>query len=260
MRILHGAIFLAAIASTLSGQQGDSAPKFDVVSVKPSDPNRNYSIGLFTYPGGRVEATYVPVDYLIQQAFDIQPFQITGEPRWAREDRFDLVGKPPESSASSKSNPAISKLPPNPEQRQMLQAVLADRFGLHYHWETKEGEIYLLVKNGKELKLKPAKNKDDYPWAGGFSGPPFSNGVRGVNESMANFAERLSGVLGRTVIDRTGIEGSFDFAFHYPGDEANPNTGAVILTSVQGLGLKLEPGKGPVKILVIDRVERPSGN
>jgi uncharacterized protein (TIGR03435 family) len=260
MRIFTGALFLAAIAPSLLGQPGDTTPAFEVVSVKPSDPNRRYSIGMFTYPGGRVEATYVPVDYLIQQAYDIQPFQISGEPRWAREERFDLVGKPPESSPSSKSNPAISKLPPNPEQRQMLQAALVDRFGLKYHWETKEGEIYLLVKSGKGLKLQPAKDKDDYPWAGGFSGPPFSNGIQGINETMANLAERISPVLGRTVIDRTGIDGSFDFAFRYPGDEANPDIGAVILTSVQGLGLKLEPNRGPVKILAIDHLERPSAN
>jgi len=244
-----------------AAQSADSAPAFEVVSIKPSTTEGHYGVGVFPYPGGRVEASSVPVDYLIQQAFDIQPFQISGEPRWAREERFDLMGKPPESSPLSKFNPASFKSPLQHEQRQMLRSALIDRFQLQYHWETKEGPVYLLVKNGKELHLQPAKNKDDYPWAGPVAGGlPFSDGIQGINETMANLAERISPILERPVIDRTGIEGSFDFKFRYPGDEPNPNIGSVILTSIQGLGLKLEPSRAPVKILVIDRIERPSAN
>jgi len=95
-----------------------------------------------------------------------------------------------------------------------------------------------------------------YPWIGAISG----TGIAGINATMALLAERISPILERPVIDRTGIEGSFDFRFRYPGDEPNPNIGSVILTSVQGLGLKLEPSRAPVKILLIDRVEHPSAN
>jgi uncharacterized protein (TIGR03435 family) len=261
MRSLSVALAVATLAPLLYSQTSDAAPAFEVVSVKPSTTSGRYGIGIFPFPGGHVEASYCTADYLIQQAFYIQPFQVSGAPRWTREDRFDLQAKPPASSSSSKSNPTSFKSPLNAEQRQMLQAALADRFQLQYHWETKEGPIYLLVRTSKQPNLTPAKNKDDYPWAGSVAGgPPFSDGIRGMNETMAQLAERISPILDRPVIDRTGIEGSFDFQFRYRGDEPNPDIGAVIVTSVQGLGLKLETSRGPVKVLVIDRVEHPSAN
>jgi len=259
MRILSLALL---VPSALFGQPLDSAPTFEVVSIKPATTTApGLGIGLFTFPGGRVRASYCPLDYLMEQAFDIQPFQISGGPRWIHDERFDLEGKPPASSPSSKSNPSNIKLPPNAEQRQMLQAALVDRFQLQFHWETNESQVYLLVKNGKELNLQAAKNKDDYPWIGSVAGGGLSgDGIAGINATMALLAERLSPRLDRPVIDRTGIEGAFDFKFRYPGDEPHPDLVSSILTSVQGLGLKLEAGRGPVKTLVIDRVERPSAN
>ena len=239
--------------------QSAGTPAFEVVPVKPATDARN-GIGVFRFAGGRVEASYCPLDDLIQKAFDIQPFQISGAPRWTREERFDLVGKPPASSPSAKSIPSSLKAPLDAEQRQMLQAALVDRFHLQYHWETKEGQVYLLVKSGKPLNLQPTKNKDDYPWAGVGAGGSDGYGVDGINATMALLAERISPTLGRPVIDLTAIEGSFSFHFRYPGDEPSPDIGSVILTSVQGLGLKLEPGHAPVKILVLDGVERPSAN
>jgi uncharacterized protein (TIGR03435 family) len=233
---------------------------FEVVSVKPAGTAGHYGIGVANLPGGRIEGSSATVDYLIQLAFDLQPFQIAGAPRWAKEDRFDVMGKPPESSPLSQYKPASFKSPLLPEQRQMLQAVLADRFQLQSHWETKEGPIYLLVKNGKALKLLDSKDKNEYPWAGAVAnGGPFADGVRGINESMANLAERISSVMGVPVIDRTGLEGSYDFSFRYVGD-ADADRGAIVMSSLQGLGLKLEAGKGPVRTLVIDRVEHPTAN
>lgn len=264
MRILGQLpLLIAALAPlALFGQPSDAAPAFEVVSVKPATaPSPSLGIGVFTFPGGRVRASFCPVDYLIEQAFDIQPFQISGAPRWTHEERFDLEGKPPESSASSKSNPSNSKLPPNPEQRQMLQAALADRFQLRYHWETREGQVYVLVKTGKELNLADARNKDDYPWVGSVAGGAISgDGIAGINATMALLAERLGPYLEHPVLDQTGIQGSFDFKSRYPGDEPKPDIVSSILTSVQGLGLKLEASRGPVKTLVVDRIERPSAN
>jgi uncharacterized protein (TIGR03435 family) len=261
MRVLTFSVaFLAALP--VVAQPSDPAPAFEVVSIKPAVTTApGLGIGLFTFPGGRVRASYIPVDYLIEQAFDIQPFQIAEAPRWLHDERFDLEGKPPASSPSSKSNPPNFKLPPNAEQRQMLQAALVDRFQLQYHWETKEGQVYLLVRTGKELNLQPAKDKNDYPWVGSFGGGGLSgDGIAGINATMALLAERVSPRLDRPVIDRTGIERAFDFKFRYPGDEPAPDIVSAILTSVQGLGLKLEASRGPVKILVIDRAERPSAN
>jgi len=206
--------------------------------------NRNVN-GFYTFPGGRITCQGCTLEYLIMEAFDVQPFQISSAPSWLDADRFDLEARPPASSKSSKSNPALPKLPPNDEQRQMLRSLLIDRFQLKYHVEMKEGLVYILTKGKKELKLQEAKNKDEFPWAGSAGGgAPFAQGIRGANISMPQFAKRLSGSMDHPVLDQTGIVGSFDFKFEYVGDDPQkPDVMASILTSVQGLGLKLEFGE-----------------
>lgn len=246
----------AALAVTVSlfSQTSANSPAFEVASVKPTGAQTRMGSGLFTYPGGRVVASNCALDYLIQQAFDVQSFQVTGGPGWIHNDRFDIEAKPPESSLSSKANPFNIKLPPNDEQRQMMQTLLADRFQLKYHVETKEGPVYILAKGNKPLKLQDSKDKEEYPWAG--IGP----GLVGTNISMAQFSKRLAAQLGRKVLDQTGLAGSFDFRFEYHSDDPQPDLAASIVTSLQGLGLKLESSKGPVETMVIDRAEKPSAN
>jgi uncharacterized protein (TIGR03435 family) len=246
----------------LFAQHAASAPAFEVASVKPTGPQGGpLGVGFYTYPGGRILASACTLDYLLEQAFDIQPFQIAGGAGWIHEDRYDIDARPPASSKSSQAKPPSFKSPPNDEQRQMLQTLLADRFQLKYHRETREGPVYLLVKTNKELKLQDAKDKDAYPWAGSVAGGgPFGDGIAGVNCSMQELAKRLSPNLGHPVLDRTGLAGSFDFRFEYHSDDPRPDIVSSILTSVQGLGLKLESAKGPVETLAIDRAEKPSGN
>ena len=155
-------------------------------------------IGLATFPGGRIRANEVKLDYLITEAFGIQSFQLSGSPRWIHEDRFDIDAKPPADSPASKSNPNNFKLPPNAEQRLMMQALLADRFQLRFHRETKEGPVYLLVKTGKELKLQPTRDRGEYPWVGSVAGGAISrDGLRATNATMALVAARLSAYLER---------------------------------------------------------------
>jgi uncharacterized protein (TIGR03435 family) len=149
----------------------------------------------------------------------------------------------------------------NEEQRQMLQALLADRFQLKYHREEREGTVYFLTKTNKKLKLEPAKDKDAYPWAGAPQGGGFgANGVAGTNITMPELAARLSRVLERPVIDRTGLDGSYDFKYEYSSDDGGGDRTTSILMSMQALGLKMESGKGPVRTIVIDRAEKPAGN
>jgi uncharacterized protein (TIGR03435 family) len=262
MRILALAVItLAAIVPGRVSGQPSAAPAFEVASVKAEPPEGvKGGIGLFTYPGGRVTAD-APLDYLIQQAFDIQRFQIAGGPHWIHEDRFAIDAKPPASSKSSKSNPNNPKLPPNQEQRQMLQALLVERFHLKYRLETKEGPVYLLTKTNKELKLQDPKDKDAYPWVGNPGGGAVGgDGIAGINASMTLLAARLGPYLGRPVIDQTGIEGAFDFKYAYHPVDSEPDLISTILVSVQGLGLKLETGRGPVQTLVIEGVEKPASN
>jgi uncharacterized protein (TIGR03435 family) len=266
MRIsLFAATGLAALgtAVVLSGQNPASAPAFEVASVKPWDPpgGRGEINGFYTYPGGRIVCNGCTLQYLIMEAFDVQTFQIAGGPGWMTIDRFAIEARPPASSKSSKSNPALAKLPPNEEQRQMVQTLLADRFRLKFHRETKEGSVYALAKGGKATKLQEPKDPNGYPWAGGLGGGlPSGDGLAGTNISMPQLVKRMSDWLGRPVLDETGLAGSFDFRFEYHSDEPNPDVVSSIITSFQGLGLKLESTKGPVETIVIDRAEKPSEN
>ena len=247
------AVFTAAAVS-LFGQPAPDRPTFEVASVKLSNPEARAPIGLFTYPGGRIVASGCPLEYLIEQAFDVPSFRVTGGPGWIKNDRFDIEAKPPASSSSSKANPSNFKLPPNDEQRQMLQSLLADRFQLKFHRVSKEGLVYKLTKGIKALKLQDSTDKNGYPWAG--IGP----GLVGTNISLPQFAKRLEAVLGYPVLDQAGPTGSFDFRFEYHSDDPHPDPVSSIITSIQELGLKLESSKGPVETIVVDHAEKPSEN
>jgi uncharacterized protein (TIGR03435 family) len=256
MRLLVVLAFAAIAARAQSG------PAFEVVSVKPTAmQNGNTGIGLFTYPGGRIRANMCPLDYLIAEAFGLQMFQLAGGPRWIHEDRFDIDAKPPANSAAAKANPRIFKLPPNPEQRLMLQALLVGRFQLRYHRETREGPVYLLTRTNKELKLRPTQDPNEYPWVGSVAGGGISrDGLRATNATMALLTARLSSYLERPVIDQTGLEGAFDFQYEFSSNDPATDVISVIMASLQGLGLKLAAGKGPVESLVIDQVAHPVAN
>jgi uncharacterized protein (TIGR03435 family) len=255
---------IATLAAwTLVTSSLPAQPAFDVASVKPST-SRELG-GVYNYPGGRVELRGCTVQYIIEQAFDIQPFELTGAPAWVQNERYDIDAKPPASSQSGQLKPPYAKAPLVEEQRQMLQSLLVDRFHLKYHRETREGSLYLLVKGNKPSKLATSlvdsKDKNAYPWAGGIHGGAImGDGLAGTNETMEDLAQRLSPYLGRPVLNRTGISGSFDFRVEYPPEDGRQNVISVILTSVQELGLKLEASKGPVETIAIESITKPSAN
>jgi len=245
----------------LLGQSAASPPAFEVASVKLAGPAENaLGRGVLPFPGGRMAAYKCTLEKLIEEAFSLQPFQISGGPGWIHEDRYNIEANPPASSMLSKTTPS-PKAPLYDEQRQMLQTLLVDRFQLKYHHETKDGPVYLLIRGSKDLKLQDAKNKGDFHWAGSLEGAAISgDGLAGQNESMEDLANRLSPYLGHMVLDRTGLKGFYDFKYEYRTDDARPDVISSILASVQGLGLKLEASKGPVETMVIDHAERPSEN
>jgi uncharacterized protein (TIGR03435 family) len=245
--------------------QGNAAakvPEFEVASVKRAAVGPATTPGFYVFPGGRVSVQSMPLNYLIYYAFDVQEFQVTGEPGWINDDLYDIEAKVPSDSVSAKSAPTSPKSPPSAEQREMLQALLMERFQLKVHRGTKETSGYVLMKSGKPLKLMAPKDANDFPWAGNATGGgmPFSHGIEGRNISMKELAQRLSGKLDRPVLDQTGIVGSYDFRYENPGDDKDANDIGTVFGSLQGIGLKLMPGKGMVETIVIDHVERPSAN
>jgi uncharacterized protein (TIGR03435 family) len=256
MRAIPMVWFVAVAGIGLCQDAG--RPAFEVISVKPSAmQSGQYGTGLANFPGGRIRANMVTLDYFISEAFDMQMFQVVGGPQWIHNERWDIEARPPEGSKASKANPKLWKLPPNADQRMMMQSLVADRFHMRWHRETKEGAVFLLVKTDK-LKLRDPKDKEDYPWVGTArsTGP----GLWGLNATMALLAKRLSDLVGRPIIDHTGLDGSFDFDFDLDRTWDGWDPTSALLASVRGIGLKLETGRAPVETLVIDTVERPTAN
>jgi uncharacterized protein (TIGR03435 family) len=260
------------------------SPAFEVASVKPAKPPAGQHVGIFNYPGGRISVSQLTLEMLMSEAFRVEAFQISGGPGWIRKDRYDIEAKPPASSKSGMSRPTNRGTPLNEEQRQMLRALLTDRFQLKVHREIKQGPVYLLVRGKSALKLEAPKDKESLSWAGSADGGPImGDGIAGINISMPELATRLSGFLGRPVFDRTGLKGSFDFEFKDAAADSvtpvvgglpagGPKTGELladdpdarlmyaILMSVNGIGLRLDQGKGPVETIAIDHVEKLSEN
>ncbi len=243
---------------------GPKLPAFEVATVKPFGAIAH--AGPLTYPGGRVAMGHMNLRMLLMSACGVQMFQVVGGSTWVDADFFNIEAKPPESSQAPRLNPADPRLPPSEEERQMLLALLIDRFQLKFHVEEKEGPVYLLERGSGGLKLNPPKDPNAFPWMGGLEGGAISEptGIAGMTISMPLMAQRLSRYVERPVIDKTGITGSFDFNFK---NESDPNDDATrddvissIITSVRGIGLRLTPAKALVATIVIDHAEKPSPN
>lgn len=149
---------------------------------------------------------------LLMFACDVQRFQVSGGPGWADSSLFNIEAKPPESSPAAKLNPENPNESLNIEQRRMLLGLLHDRFQLKFHVEYKEGPVYYLERGGGEPKLSPPRDSAAFPWVGGIEGGAIylPTGIAGTNSTIALLADRLSRALERPVIDKTGIQGSFD--------------------------------------------------
>jgi uncharacterized protein (TIGR03435 family) len=226
------------------------SPTFEAVSVKPnSSGSRNVSV---TTTRGQMMGTNVPVRSLIRQAYRLQDFQIVDAPDWIDVERFDIQARGDDSGGDV--------------FRQRLQRLLADRFGLVARTETRELPVYALiaVRGGERGPQLKATAVTDCNVPNQYCGTSINNrAVRAVKVSMASLATTLSSFVGRTVIDRTGLAGEYDAEFSWTSDPQRPSApgddGPSIFTALQEqLGLKLEAGRGPVDVLVVARVERPT--
>jgi bla regulator protein BlaR1 len=218
--------------------------RFEVASIKPNVSVRDHSSISFP-PGGRFSATFETLDRIIINAYRIKDYQLSGGPSWLYSERFDI-------DARAEGNPSRVQM------RSMVQSLLADRFHLAIHRETKDRAVYALVAGQGRTSLQKAPDRPT-------NGLEIGTGrLTGVGASMGEFSDQLSRMLDRPVIDKTGFVGLFDFKLEYSPVEARPDADAAlpdIFSAIpEQLGLKLEATKAPVEVIVIDSVERPSEN
>jgi uncharacterized protein (TIGR03435 family) len=236
----------------------DPLPQFEVATVKPPGP-QDRIIVLYNYPGGRVVISLYTFALLLHEALGVQRFQVVGAPPWIDSERFMIEAQPPPSSKLSSFTPSNREAPLVEEQRQMLLALLMDRFQLKFHRESKEGVVYLLTKGPKEPKFETPKHPESRMFFAGLLGG--GNGaVSGGNATMEFIVSQLSRSMGGPVVDRTGLTGPFDFTLEHIYDPEERDLVTIAQRTVGALGLKLERSRGPVETIVIDHLEKPSTN
>ena len=249
----------AQVAGTSQGAQAEATPEFEVATIKPSDPAACCA-RTWSRNGRRFATTNTYLQWLIQWAYGLQAKQIVGGPAWMEQDRFDIAGEI-----------EGTKIPTDPEWRIAVQKLLADRFQLQFHHESRVMSAYALsvTRGGPKLtKSDPEKDREPMLAFNGGVGTTMNGYGRDVTIG-AYFADVQRLVLDRPVIDRTSITGTYNILLTFTRedpealgmmqlpDNAAPN---LITALSEQLGLKLEGVKAPVDVLVIDHVEKPSDN
>ena len=268
------------VVNTAQSQAQSSAaalPSFEVAAIKPS--NSSTSGGSIMSSSDRLTIENQTIKSLIKYAYKINSEdQVTGEPGWISSAKYNIEAKKAESLAA-----ALQKLPPDQREEQnrlMVQSLLADRFKLKVHHETKELPVYALVvaKNGPKLipaTVTPPTSAGSHTLSGiRISRNGQLTGMAASPSQLAAILERQS-EIGRLVIDKTGLAGKYDFTLQWtPASGSDPlfqgtesaesssnSSGPSLFTALQEqLGLKLESTKGPVEVLVVDHIEPPSEN
>jgi uncharacterized protein (TIGR03435 family) len=241
---------LAFIAATTALARAQSA-SFEVASIKPFQ-----GLPLNVYmntSGSRVTISGYGLPGLLMTAYQVEPWQIAGGPVWMETDRFNIIANAPGEG-----------IPTEDQMREMLQTLLADRFQVKVHREKKESPVYALVVGKSGHKLKQSAGEGFSYTVGGRARTLEMTFSKATMEQLA-LQLSSSGGMGRVVLDKTALTGTYDFKLNWiPGDDTalTPDSDAAsIFTAIQEqLGLRLEPQKAPVEILVIDHAEKPSAN
>ena len=246
-----------AIATTVvvHGQQPiaspqEIGPRFDVASVKPN-VGSDLSIPFRAPPADGIVLTNNPLESIIRYAFEVQPFRLVGAPDWTRRERFDIAAK-----AAS----AIS----DQQRRQMMRALLIDRFQLKAHVEPRDRTIFLLTtarpdkRLGKGLTPRPECETTQCESGGGGQ----QGAIKQRAVTLTQFAQgMLSAVRGELILDETGVPGKFDVELSWrPEGSTDPeDTRPALVTAIEEqLGLKLQPQRRPIEMLIIDSIDRPT--
>jgi uncharacterized protein (TIGR03435 family) len=235
---------IIALATAQPAHPQDTRPAYEVASIKPNDSSSGNSST--NGSKGQIVFTNQALKRLIERAYNAQPFQVTG-PSWVSDARFDIVAK----------YPADTKKDDRPV---MLRTLLEDRFKLAVHHETKEMPGYTLVVAKGGFKLKPVEPNGSSSTNSNGSGHVRT--LTAKKTSMADLAEDMARSLGQMVVDKTGLDGVYDFELRYITDDLSSSAGDVdgipsLFTALRDtLGLRLQPEKVPTDIIVVDHVER----
>jgi len=237
------------------------AQQYEVASIKPnadSDSRVEFRIEA----DGTLSATGITLKRLLMTAYSAQGFRIVGAPAWVDSSRWDIQAKPDRVASPGQVRP-------------MLRALLEDRFQLRSHSEERELPVYELSVDTKGSKLRRIAEGETTP---DIRVAPGS--IQFTKATAATFASQLSYAVGRPVIDKTGLAGEFEFNLKWtpeigedggptnqglpPGTREQmppPTDGPSIFTAIaEQLGLRLRSATGPVRVTVIDAVQRPSDN
>jgi uncharacterized protein (TIGR03435 family) len=261
-------------------------PAYEVATIKPAvDTDRNMM--MFTQNG--VSMNGIPLQMILREAFNTEDDHIVGAPSWVKSTRYDI-----EAKVSTDDVPKLKGMKAD-DRKSMLVSLMADRFNLKYHHETREMTTYSLVVAKGGLKMKasapdPAPPKEALAPAPGETQKPAQmkghmlrmegpGKIESEGTGTGFLAHLLAQQLGKTVVDKTGLTGGYDYTLQWtpdnmppPGaggagggaphdDNASDVVGPSLFTALEEqLGLKLESGKGPVDVIVIDHIEAPSAN
>lgn len=281
------ALLLLALSLTVSvnAQSGS----FEIASVKPSTPDSTAPAGMVVPALGRLTATNATLRRLVYAAYQLQPFQVAGGPAWQNINRFDISARTVDASATTQ------------QILEQLKTLLADRFKLKVHTETREIPIFALVVARDDgrlgAKLKPSaagcpdfeeqrKQQFEALAKGGSStscaitlrpstSAPGSIAIQATGQTLRSLAEALTSLVGRQVVDKTGLTSTYDFdltvdlqtlarlASDFGGSApqvvaASPDAPALMTQLQEDLGLKLDSQRGPGTVLVIDSAELPT--
>jgi uncharacterized protein (TIGR03435 family) len=240
-------MLVAVGATVLAGQPGVTTPAFEVASIRPAKEGTPRSMR--ATPRG-ISYARISLTECIAEAYQVRTGQISGPALLTA--RYDVVANAAEAITSD-------------QRRLMLRALLADRFKLALHRESKEMAVYKLLVGKDGPKLHDAQGEGETTSSLGRTGLTFHN------TSMFTFTAFLSGLMERPVLDQTALRGSYDFTLIPENLEAVPDaevknamrewSTSSIFTDIQRqLGLKLEAGRAPVDFLIVDSVTKPSEN
>jgi len=255
---------LLALSAATAVPLASQTPSFEVVSVRPNMSGESDS-QQWTFVNGRFTGINVTVRMLLMTGYGqpqpLPDYLIVGGPDWIGSARFDVV-------ATAENGAALPLL---------LRQLVEDRFKVRAAFQKRNMPIYELILSTKGGSLGPAIRRNNGDCDGRATGPPCVGQIRpglitGRGLTMERIASALARVMpsvGRPVIDRTGLVGAFDFSLSWTPDQAvtnctpgiptiDPNGPSIFTALQEQLGLKLEAARGPVEVLVIDSVERPT--